>query len=158
MNIKSIRKVFIVYIIMLSIMLLLKFNVSINYIMEKISSVKMSRELGAWNINLVPFKTISSQLSLLNHIPIIAIKNLAGNIIIFIPFGILLPMSFKCMAKYYKTFLVCIVYILIIELIQFISMLGSFDIDDIILNCVGVSCGYLLFIVVMKYKAHLPKL
>lgn len=143
---------------MLSIMLLLKFNISINYIMEKINSIKMSRELGAWNINLVPFRTISSQLNLLSHIPIIAIKNLAGNIIIFIPFGILLPMSFKHMAKYYKTFLVGIVYILIIEFMQFICMLGSFDIDDIILNCVGVSCGYLLFIVAMKYKAHLPKL
>lgn len=142
---QKIRKVFIIYCIVLSIALLLKFNFSADDITEKINSVRMSREQGAWNISLIPFRTISSQLSLFKIIPTIVIKNLLGNIAGFVPFGFLLPLGYEAMKKYYRTFLVGLFYILIIESIQFISMLGSFDIDDIILNSIGVSCGYVIF-------------
>lgn len=151
MNIKIMRRIFAVYIIMLSIMLLFKFRLSFDYISEKINSIKQNRELGVWNINLVPFKTICAQLRMFKHIPVIAMKNLLGNIVIFIPFGVFFPLSFK-KTKYYKTFLAGIIYVLFIELMQFVFMLGSFDIDDIILNCFGITCGYALYIVIKKCK------
>lgn len=147
---KVIRRVFIIYCIILSILLLFKFDLSINSIMEKINSVRWSREQGAWNINLIPFRTISSQLCLLKIIPTIVIKNIVGNIIIFVPFGFLYPIGYEKTRKYHKTFLAGLVYILIVEFIQFICMLGSFDVDDIILNSIGVFCGYVIFEIILK--------
>ena len=128
-----------------ALFLLLKFNLSIDFIMGKIDSVRWSREQGAWNINLMPFRTISSQLSLIKSIPAIALKNLVGNIVVFIPFGFLLPMGYEKMRKCHRTLLTGLVYILFIELIQFGCMLGSFDVDDIILNSLGIICGFIAF-------------
>lgn len=142
---KVIRRIFIIYCVILSLLLLFKFNFSINDIMEKIESVSQSRQQGAWNINLIPFQTISSQLHRLNSIPMIVVKNLVGNIVIFVPFGFLLPMGYERMRKCYKTFLAGLIYILIIELIQFVCMLGAFDVDDILLNSIGVLCGFVGF-------------
>lgn len=134
---------------MLSVMLLFKFHLSFAYISEKINSVKWNRELGVWNINLLPFKTICSQLRRFKHIPIIVMENILGNIVIFIPFGVLFPLSLR-KTSYYKTFLAGIIYVLFIELMQFVFMLGVFDIDDIILNCVGIACGYVIYIVLKQ--------
>lgn len=150
MVMKVLRRVFIIYCIILSILLLIKFDLSINSIMDKINSVRWLREEGVWNVNLIPFRTISSQLRLLKSIPTIAIKNIVGNIIIFVPFGFLFPMGYETMRQYRKTFFAGLAYILVIELVQFICMLGSFDVDDIILNSIGVFCGYVIFKMILK--------
>lgn len=99
-----IRRIFIMYCIVLSIVLLIKFDLSVNSIIEKINSVRLSREHGAWNCNLIPFRTISSQLSRFKTIPTIVIKNLFGNIAIFVPFSILLPMGYEAVRKYHRVF------------------------------------------------------
>lgn len=112
---KVLRRIFIVYCILLTVLLLFKFDLSIDSILDKINSVRWNREQGAWNINLMPFGTISSQLSLFKSIPTIVIKNLAGNIVIFIPFGILLPMGYGKMRKCHRTLLAGLLYILSIE-------------------------------------------
>ncbi len=70
------RRLFIIYCIVLFIFLLTKFDLSIDSMMNKINSVRFSREQGAWNINLIPFKTIFPQLQRLKSIPIIFIKNI----------------------------------------------------------------------------------
>ena len=147
---KVLRRIFIVYCILLTVLLLFKFDLSIDSILDKINSVRWNREQGAWNINLMPFGTISSQLSLFKSIPTIVIKNLAGNIVIFIPFGILLPMGYGKMRKFYRTLLVGLLYIFFIELIQFVCMLGAFDVDDIILNSLGVFMGFIIYRIVSK--------
>lgn len=151
MNIKKTRIIFAIYIVLLSVMLLFKFQLSFDYISDKINSIKMNRELGVWNINLIPFKTICSQLEMLRAIPVIAMKNILGNIMAFIPFGIFFPMSLK-IPRYYKTFLAGTIYVLFIELTQFVFMLGAFDIDDIILNCFGITCGYVFYILIKQYN------
>ncbi|MDE7276526.1 MAG: VanZ family protein, partial [Lachnospiraceae bacterium] len=40
--------------------------------------------------------------------------------------------------------------ILLIEIFQFFTNLGSFDVDDIILNMVGIVCGYLMFQIINR--------
>ncbi len=156
---KMIRRIFIIYCIVLSIALLFKFDLSVNSIIDKINSVRLSREQGAWNCNLILFRTISSQVSLFKIIPTSVIKNLFGNIAIFVPFGTLFPMGYEAMRKYHRVFLVGLVYILVIECAQLICMLGAFDVDDIILNSMGISCGYALFKIIQKVwqKRCLPK-
>jgi glycopeptide antibiotics resistance protein len=36
---------------------------------------------------------------------------------------------------------------LLVEIIQLFSKVGSFDVDDILLNTAGAVCGYVLFLV-----------
>lgn len=73
------------------------------------------------------------------------IINLIGNIVVFIPFGLLLPMINKQFQKKIKLMLVFIFGISILEISQLIFRVGSFDIDDIILNSIGVLLGLSIY-------------
>ena len=67
--------------------------------------------------------------------------NVFGNIIMFIPFGflgILIP-DLKHFRKLMFNFISAII---IIESFQYFTRLGVFDIDDIILNTIGVAIGF----------------
>ncbi|MCC8153569.1 MAG: VanZ family protein [Tannerellaceae bacterium] len=70
---------------------------------------------------------------------------LLGNILLFLPFGFLLPMVWekKTFAKY---ICVGIVTTVVLELIQPI-MGRSFDIDDLIMNTIGFLTGYCFYII-----------
>ncbi|MGG1400654.1 VanZ family protein [Bacillus salipaludis] len=92
--------------------------------------------------NLVPFKTISSYLS--GEVSfLIAFYNLAANILLFIPFGILaMIIASKEPASNIKRFGLPIIMITLIEVLQFLTKRGSLDVDDLILNVFGVYAGY----------------
>ena len=60
----------------------------------------------------------------------------------FIPFGFLLPIAYPRIKAFFKVFLVGMFAVLFIKIFQYMTRLGSFDIDDIILNMVGVLSGY----------------
>lgn len=67
--------------------------------------------------------------------------NFLGNIILFIPFGFLLP----CVTDWnrmWKTVVTGIGFSLLIETIQLITSRGCFDFDDVILNSLGCVIGY----------------
>lgn len=73
--------------------------------------------------------------------------NLAGNVIAFVPFGFFLPViSRKCRSFLYMLFF-SFEFSLMVETIQLISKVGSFDVDDLLLNTIGGAMGYLVFIV-----------
>lgn len=66
-------------------------------------------------------------------------KNIFGNIMIFIPYGILIKYQFKTSIK--KLIIVTLIFSLSIEFIQL--LIGRvFDIDDILLNIIGSIIGY----------------
>ena len=93
-------------------------------------------------VNIIPFKTILEYIKRWEHI---AIYNLFGNIIAFAPMGLFLPLLFKKQNKLKTFILTNIAIILTIELFQFLSLSGSFDIDDLILNLIGSLTIYSLF-------------
>lgn len=95
--------------------------------------------------NLVPFRTIMSYVRLIDIIPFIAISNLIGNILLTLPLALYLPILFTNLRKCWKTSLVGLAIILFVEVIQFLFGRGSFDIDDIILNMVGIFIGYVIW-------------
>lgn len=97
-----------------------------------------------YRANLVPFKTISGYIKLIakGTIRNIAVLNLGGNLLLALPFALYLPYYFKPLRKWWKTFFLVVIIILIIELVQLVSGRGSFDIDDLILNSLGVLLGY----------------
>lgn len=79
------------------------------------------------------------------------IKNVIGNIILFIPFGILIT-YLKNITTPSKIISISLSTSLIIEIIQL--LIGRvFDIDDIILNTIGAIIGYCIFKLVYKIKA-----
>ena len=102
------------------------------------------------SVNLRPFRTIgnywhvafrTSDAGLLRHIVI----NLAGNVIMFIPLGFFLPLNWKVFRKLPRLILAVLGIILCIELLQMVTMLGSLDVDDVLLNMLGCSMGYYLW-------------
>lgn len=63
-----------------------------------------------------------------------------GNFVAFIPFGIVIPLLFRCsFLRFLSLFLLCITTL---ETLQMISRLGAFDVDDIIINTLGAAVGY----------------
>jgi glycopeptide antibiotics resistance protein len=100
--------------------------------------------------NLIPFKTIMALLrSFHNYNFNIWIYNLLGNIVVFLPLGILLTLVFKRINI--KIILgISFFIILLAETMQLVLRLGVFDIDDIILNLLGCFIGYYISTSVMK--------
>jgi glycopeptide antibiotics resistance protein len=91
-------------------------------------------------INLVPFSTLSIYLSG-DVYWLIAFYNLAANVALFIPFGILLKWKTN---NYLLLLLVPLLAISTIELSQYLTQRGSLDIDDLFLNTMGFLIGYAL--------------
>lgn len=113
-----------------------------------IEGLTYEEQLG-FNRNLRPFFTIgnylwvvfhSSNAYLVRHCFI----NLAGNVLLFIPVGFLLPKVSKALQNFLRFFLLCFAIMLAVELLQLVTLLGSFDVDDLILNLAGMSLGFVL--------------
>ena len=97
--------------------------------------------------NLTPFATISryvQHLTWANRQDLwgSAAVNLLGNIIMFIPLGFFLPRVVPALGKFWRTVLVTVLIITAVELAQLFTLLGSCDIDDLILNVMGAAIGY----------------
>jgi len=103
-------------------------------------------EVWKLNSNLIPFKTISRYIIEREHYNVdIILHNTVGNIMIFVPLGIFLPILFKKYRSFAKLLISVIVMIFAIEIVQFFLQIGQFDIDDVILNVLGVLLGYAFF-------------
>ena len=82
------------------------------------------------------FNTIISQIKYGSSISLL--KNLLGNIIMLIPLSLLLMIKDKKYYKISKLTIVVIPIIIFIEVLQTFTHTGSFDIDDILLNYIGI--------------------
>ena len=97
------------------------------------------------SMNIIPFKTIIGYMKFTNNTSIrIIITNIVGNIIACMPFAFFLPLLFKRQNNLKLFTLTMILIVLIIELLQFITLSGSFDIDDLILNVLGAIILYMI--------------
>ena len=104
----------------------------------------------ARNINLTPFLTIRNYLYVIFHsqnerLILHCVINLLGNVLLFIPAGDLMPKIWKRQRNFFVFFFTCAVAILLIEFVQLFTLLGSFDVDDIILNLLGMLLGFLFY-------------
>ena len=101
------------------------------------------------NINLIPLDTISEQVHDIvfdsGYYERLAILNLSANIIMFIPMGFFMPMLWSKLLRFLPCVITGVLMIISVEIVQLFTLLGSFDIDDILLNLAGIVIGYLLF-------------
>ena len=72
------------------------------------------------------------------------IVNIFGNILIFVPFGFL-GIVFPKLNQFWSLILDFLFAIIILESFQYFTRLGVFDIDDVILNTVGVAIGFWIY-------------
>lgn len=63
-----------------------------------------------------------------------------GNIAAFIPFGILIPLLYR--TNFVRFMTLFILSILVLETIQALTLLGSFDMNDVIQNSSGAAIGF----------------
>ncbi|MCA1031282.1 VanZ family protein [Bacillus timonensis] len=98
-----------------------------------------------WNShNFIPFKTIINYVFFTDVNYRTRIDNVMGNIVGFIPFGLILPLISQSFQSYKKIVLVTFSVSLTFEILQLIFRLGSFDVDDLLLNSLGGVLGYAL--------------
>ena len=76
--------------------------------------------------------------------------NIGGNIVGFVPLGILLPALFFVFRSFWRIALTSFCISLLFETTQLLTGLGSFDVDDIILNTTGGILGYIVYLGLKK--------
>ncbi|PGL71621.1 VanZ family protein [Bacillus sp. AFS055030] len=114
---------------------------TLTYLVMLVSILFSRNSLGNhYSNNYIPFKTIWGYISGKADL-IYIISNLVGNIIIFIPLGCIVYYYFHRKMKVSICILVSILLIVLIEFLQKKYVVGSFDIDDIFLNSLGVLLG-----------------
>lgn len=105
------------------------------------------------SINLIPFYSIGGFLfSSSDTVRSFSFGNVVGNIMIFAPIGAYLAL-FKKDKKTLTNLLFVFIASLLTETIQGLFAIGTADIDDIILNCLGGLAGilgYKLLVLVFK--------
>jgi glycopeptide antibiotics resistance protein len=72
------------------------------------------------------------------------------NCIVFIPFGLLLSISFK-QVNYWRRLIFIFIFSAVVEVTQFIFAIGVTDITDIITNTLGGLLGLILYDISGKY-------
>lgn len=107
-----------------------------------------------YNYNVVPFRTIAMYI---RHADLFPMRtwaiNLFGNIVVFMPFGVMLPYLFR-VARRYRSFLLLFGCPLVgLEVLQMLLRVGSLDVDDLILNILGASLAYGLFAAFQRQHA-----
>lgn len=102
-------------------------------------------------VNLVPFKEMFRY----SFGSPKFVKNVVGNILMFLPFGFFVSYYLKANKVGYPLVLTLIVS-LTIELVQ-LKIGRVFDIDDVILNVVGGFCGFLIYVALSAIDSRLPK-
>jgi|SRR6185369_9576120 len=108
---------------------------------------------GAKGINFIPIENTLKEFSetfkkkrefMTSH----SLENIIGNIFLFVPLGILLPLISKKFNSFIKIFLFGLLFSLSIEILQWVSrqygVYRSVDVDDVILNVFGIICGFVI--------------
>ena len=98
-----------------------------------------------YHYNLVPFQEILRYWNYRDQLGMLTFTNLAGNVLVFVPFGFLAAMSSR-KRSFIRTSLDGFLLSLMVETFQLLTMVGSFDVDDLILNTFGVMLGFLGFV------------
>ena len=104
-----------------------------------------AREIFPPRINLIPFLYITDY-----EVKREALINIIGNVSLFIPTGIILPILYKRLNSFWKVLLAGVGISLCIEVLQLLLPNSVTDIDDLILNTAGVVIGYALFSLVRR--------
>lgn len=101
-------------------------------------------------INYIPFvETVKMFINEFSDIHI-ALYNVIGNILLFIPLGFCIPLFFNKKNKLGKIILYGFTASLTIEVLQIFTPYNTTDIDDIIFNTFGTILGFVIFNIIYR--------
>lgn len=135
--------IFIIYLICLIMIILFKYRG-----LTKTVNILIAGELSSryHSFNIIPFQSIWEFTKLMfSGYFSRGFNNIIGNIFVFAPFGYFMPLLYKNCRKLKTVALAGFFVSLFFEICQYVLHLGSADIDDIILNVLGVTLGFLFF-------------
>ena len=105
-----------------------------------------------YHYNLTPFREIRRFIVYRRTLGWFAVlSNLLGNVLAFVTFVMILPMLTPKCRNFFHIVLLGFDFSLFVETIQLISKVGSFDVDDLILNTLGAALGYLAYRLIRRY-------
>lgn len=109
-------------------------------------SMGRSYTLRTYHYNLIPFREIRRYIIYAKVLGTRAVwLNIAGNVVAFIPFGLfIIPVTGRRIGIPEAIVLAADLSV-VVEIVQLIAKVGSFDVDDIILNTLGGAAGVLLY-------------
>lgn len=141
---KWLRVIFFLYLLIVIRLIIFKYPF---YRLEEIASSWEKGVIleGLDTANFTLFKTIRMYIDYAYKLN--SFENLVGNVIVFVPFGFLLPYVLTWGRNFFVMLLNAFVFVLGIEVFQLFSAFGAFDVDDILLNCVGAVLGYFIFLI-----------
>lgn len=117
----------------------------------KIVLAKYGFAAGLRELNLAPLRFLQGDATVDTSV---VLKNVLGNIALFIPLGVLVP-ALSRRPRFWETLLCGVLLSLCFEALQYAFSWGASDIDDLILNTLGTLVGagiyFLLFLHKKKY-------
>ena len=131
----------------LGLVLFIAYLVRLSYFLFFAENMGRSPDARAsYSYNLVPFKEIRRFIVYRDILGYRAVfLNIFGNVAAFLPFGFFLPEIWRQVGRWYTMIVLSFTTSLCIELMQLVTKVGSFDVDDLLLNTIGGYLGYLLF-------------
>lgn len=78
--------------------------------------------------------------------------NVVGNVAAFVPCGFFLPIVSRRSRRWYNAILLSFGLSLGIELVQLVFRVGSFDVDDLFLNTLGGTLGFVANRIVQRMR------
>lgn len=109
------------------------------------ATYRFSEKYGG-SLNMIPFKSILEFLIHHNQYNLdIIINNLIGNMLLFVPFGFLLPLLVKKTFTLSRVLFLSVLVGASLEAIQKVTRLGVADIDDVLLYTIGSMIGFGFF-------------
>ena len=100
-----------------------------------------------FKINLIPFVRLFDYVSKKEML-----LNVIGNVALFIPSGIVFPILYRNLNSFWKVLGAGALLSLCIEILQLSFSRRASDIDDLILNTLGVAIGYAVFALIRGRK------
>lgn len=104
--------------------------------------------------SLVPFQ---STVQLLTETPLrTALVNIVGNLLLFMPFGFLMPLLFAQVRGAWAVLWRALAASLAIEVVQIATRARATDVDDVIINAAGAMAGYLVYRIAVGVVGRSP--
>lgn len=103
-----------------------------------------------YQYNFTPFREISRYMKYRDVVGMNAfLINIVGNVVVFMPFGFFVPGLEKRKSgpffEFFKITVLGFFFSMAVETVQLVTKVGCFDVDDLILNTLGVALGCICY-------------
>ncbi|MFD3516076.1 VanZ family protein [Streptomyces sp. NPDC058657] len=133
------------WVLLRTVLILLAFLVLVAFsvVLAKLTLVPSPASEGLVHSNLRPGASLRQYAQ--DYSFLAACKQVGGNVLLGVPFGVLLPVLGTRRWRFLRMLLATVAVIVLVELAQGAIVTGrAFDVDDVIMNTTGALLGYLV--------------